>query len=97
MSILGTDPYVRLLYDLADSRFFQLFDVPEDVTELRAEFFFFIGREREPRQMRDVFDINFSSRQARKSMSRAYSSKSEVGGLVFSFGMAASAARSPGQ
>ena len=38
----------------------QFFDVAENAAELRAEFFFLVGCELEPRQVRDVFDIKLS-------------------------------------
>jgi hypothetical protein len=33
---------------------------------LRAEFLFLIGGEMQPRQMRDVFDVNFSGSHAER-------------------------------
>ena len=51
--------------DAGDVQFLQLFDVAEDVAQLRAEFFFLVGRERNARQMRDVFDVNFSGAMRR--------------------------------
>ena len=47
--------------DASDVEFFQFFDVAKDSAELGGEFFFLVGRERDAREMRDVFDINFSS------------------------------------
>ncbi len=38
----------------------QFLDVAEDAAELRAEFFFLVGCELEPRQVRDIFDIKLS-------------------------------------
>jgi hypothetical protein len=57
---------------------FQLFHEADDVVELRAKLLFLIGRERKPREMRDVFDVEISSSHARKLGVRAQSSKFQV-------------------
>ena len=46
--------------DTGNVQFLQLLDVAEDAVELCAEFLFLVGGEMQPRQMRDVFDVNFS-------------------------------------
>ena len=48
----------------ADIDFLQLLDVAEDVAQLRADLLLFLGRERQPREVRDIFDINFSRAMA---------------------------------
>ena len=52
--------------DAGNVEFLQFFDVAEDAAELRAEFFFLVGGEMQPRQMRDVFDVNFGGSHAPK-------------------------------
>ena len=59
--------------DPGDIKFIQLFDVAEDVAELRAEFFFLVRCELQSREMRDVFDVNLGSSHAGKLESKAQS------------------------
>lgn len=40
--------------------FLQLFDVTQDVTQLLGELLFFVARQRNAREMRDIFNIDFS-------------------------------------
>ncbi len=54
-------------------QFLQFFDVAEDAAELRGEFFFLVGRERDAREVRDVFDVNFSGSHAGKLKSNVQS------------------------
>ena len=54
---------------LVTSSSLQFFDVAENVAELRAEFFLLLGREGDARQMRDIFDINFSGSHAQFQVS----------------------------
>ena len=56
----------------------QFLDVAEDAAELRAEFFFLVGRELEPRQMRDIFDIKLSLLHAQRLETGVQSSKFKV-------------------
>jgi hypothetical protein len=44
----------------ADVDFLQLFDVAEDVSELRAELLLLLGGQGDSRQMGNIFDINFN-------------------------------------
>jgi hypothetical protein len=53
--------------DLTDVELLELLDIAEDLAELRAELLFLLGRQVQPRQVRDVFDINLQSGHGRKS------------------------------
>ena len=57
---VGQRDGVRGRFDVRYVEFFQLFDVAQNPAKLCGEFFFLVGRERDAREMRDVFDINFS-------------------------------------
>src|SRR6185312_4983932 len=57
----------------------EFFNVAKNVPQLRAKFLFLLGRKRNARQMRDIFDINFRSSHAMKLESKVQSSKSKVG------------------
>ena len=46
--------------DVGYVQFLEFLDVFENVPELFAELLFLFRREREPRQMRDIFDINLT-------------------------------------
>ena len=46
--------------DLADVQLLELFNVTEDVIDLRAELFLFGGGQGEPREIGHIFDIYFS-------------------------------------
>jgi hypothetical protein len=50
---------VRGGLDAGDVEFLQFFDVAENSAELGGEFFLLVGRKRDAREMRDVFDVNF--------------------------------------
>ena len=55
---------VRGRLDAGHVQLLQFFDIAENPAELGGEFFFLVGREWDARQMRDVFDINFSGSHA---------------------------------
>ena len=51
---------VRGRLDVGHIQLAQFFDVAENPAELRGKFFLLVGRERDARKMRDVFDIKFN-------------------------------------
>jgi len=53
-------------FNLRDVELFQFFDVTEDVAELCADLFLFVGRERQPREMGDIFDIDIGCSHAER-------------------------------
>ena len=69
---------VRGGFNAGDIHGFQLLDEADDVVELRAELLLLVGGEREPREVRDIFDVEISSSHARKLGVRAPSSKFQV-------------------
>lgn len=64
--------------DPADVDLIQLFDVPENALELRAQFFLFGGREAESRQVGDVFDVEIRFRHGEKLRIKGETSRFNV-------------------
>jgi len=57
-------------FHLADIDLTKLLDIAENLTELRAELLFLVGREAQPREMRDVLHIKISCSHAAESRNR---------------------------
>ena len=61
-----------------DIEFVELGDVAEDIPELRLKFLLFFRRERESRQVRNVFDIETVGRHAREATKRVSKCKAGI-------------------
>src|ERR1043166_1528738 len=74
---------MRSWFDVRHVQFVELGDIAENVSELRLKFLFLLRRERQPREMRDVFHIKTLSRHAREARERSSKFKVQSGVLVW--------------